>query len=86
MRMFIPSVVDLPVIRQKVVLHIVDAVKADLMVALEAARYMWEPKTLYFGTDPVALDKTGWKAIDAKRKQMGMEPIALSKPITDNRF
>ena len=41
---------------------------------------MWEPKTLYFGTDPVALDKTGWKAIDARRQAVGMQTIALSKP------
>ena len=47
---------------------------------------MWEPKTLYFGTDPVALDKTGWKAIDAKRKQVGMAPIALSKPDGASHF
>jgi hypothetical protein len=28
----------------------------------------------------VALDKTGWKVIDRKRQQVGMAPIALSKP------
>lgn len=79
--MFIPSVVSLPVIRQKVVLHIVDAVKASYHGGPGGRpEYIWEPKTLYFGTDPVALDKTGWKVIDAKRKQVGMQPIALSKP------
>jgi len=84
---FIPSVVNLPVIRQKVVLHIVDAVKAQYHGGPGGRpQYMWEPKTLYFGTDPVALDKTGWKAIDAKRKQMGMEPIALSKPDKASQF
>ena len=35
---------------------------------------------MLFGTDPVALDKTGWKIIDRKRVEAGMEPIALSKP------
>ena len=35
---------------------------------------------MYFATDPVALDKTGWKAIDAKRAEMGMASIAMSKP------
>ena len=39
-----------------------------------------------FATDPVALDKTGWKAIDAKRRQVGMLPIALSKPDRDSHF
>jgi Domain of unknown function (DUF362) len=84
---FIPSVVSMPVIRQKVVLHVVDAVKASYHGGPPGkARYMWEPKTLYFGTDPVALDKTGWKAIDAKRKEMGMASIALSKPDPDSGF
>ncbi|HZQ51053.1 MAG TPA: DUF362 domain-containing protein [Bryobacteraceae bacterium] len=85
--MFIPSVVSLPIIRQKVALQIVDAVKASYHGGPGGKpQYIWEPKTLYFGTDPVALDKTGWKAIDAKRQQMGMAPIALSRPDKDSHF
>jgi Domain of unknown function (DUF362) len=85
--MFIPSVVSLPIIRQKVVLHIVDAVRASYHGGPPGKpRYMWEPKTLYFGTDPVALDKTGWKVIDAKRKEMGMAPVAVSKPDSDSHY
>jgi hypothetical protein len=41
---------------------------------------------MYFATDPVALDKTGWKAIDAQRAAKGMAPIALSKPDKDSRY
>jgi hypothetical protein len=78
---FIPSVVSLPVIRQKAVLHICDAVKASYHGGPSGRqKYMWEHQTMYFATDPVALDKTGWKAIDAKRAAMGMAPIAASKP------
>lgn len=84
---FIPSVVNLPIIRQKVVLHIVDAVRAQYHGGPSfKPQFLWEPKTLYFGTDPVALDKTGWKVIDAKRKQVGMLPIALSKPDKYSHF
>jgi hypothetical protein len=84
---FIPSVVSLPVFRQKFVLHIVDAVRASYHGGPGAKpEYIWEPKTLYFGTDPVALDKTGWKAIDQKREQVGMAPIALSKPDNASHF
>jgi Domain of unknown function (DUF362) len=84
---FIPSVVSLPVFRQKFVLQIVDAVKASYHAGPGGrAQFIWEPKTLYFGTDPVALDKTGWKVIDAKRQQVGMAPIALSKPDNVSRF
>ena len=79
--MFIPSVVSLPVFREKFVLHIVDAVKASYHGGPPGKpRFMWEPKTMFFGTDPVALDKTGLKVIDAKRAEVGMTSIALSKP------
>jgi hypothetical protein len=78
---FIPSVVSLPVFRQKFVLQIVDAVRASYHGGPGGRpEFIWEPKTLYFGTDPVAIDKTGWQMIDQKRKQAGMAPIALSKP------
>ena len=64
---FIPSVVSLPVIREKAVLHICDGVKASYHGGPGARpQFVWEHKTMYFATDPVALDKTGWKAIDAQ--------------------
>jgi uncharacterized protein (DUF362 family) len=85
--MFIPSVVSLPIIRQKVVLHIVDAVRASYHGGPSARpQFIWEPKTLYFGTDPVALDKTGLKVIDAKRQQVGMQPVAIAKPDNVSHF
>jgi hypothetical protein len=78
---FIPSVVSLPVIREKAVLHICDAVKASYHGGPGGRpQYMWEHKTMYFSTDPVALDKTGLRVIDAKRAEVGMASIALSKP------
>ena len=84
---FIPSVVALPVFRQKVVLNIVDGVKASYHGGPGARpKYVWEHKTMYFGTDPVAVDKIGWKAIDAKRQEVGMAPIALSRPDKDSTF
>lgn len=85
--MFIPSVVSLPIIRQKVVLHIVDAVKASYHGGPGAKpQFIWEPKTMYFGTDPVALDKTGLKVIDAKRQEVGMATVALSKPDSASHY
>ena len=84
---FIPSVVNLPVLRQKAVLHICDAVKASWHGGPGAKpQYVWEHKTMYFATDPVALDKTGWKAIDRQRAAQGMASIALSKPDKDSTF
>jgi hypothetical protein len=76
---FIPSVVSLPVFREKFVLHVVDAVKASYHGGPPGkARFMWEPKTLFFGTDPVALDKTGLK--------VGMSSVALSKPDNESHY
>ena len=85
---FIPAVVDLPVIREKLVLHILDGVKAAYHGGPggSVGRYMWEHKTMYFATDPVALDKTGWKAIDERRAAVGRAPIALLKPDEDSRW
>jgi len=78
---FIPSVVNLPVMREKATLHICDGVKASFHGGPPARpQFVWENKTMYFATDPVALDKTGLKAIDARRAQAGMASLALAKP------
>jgi hypothetical protein len=84
---FIPSVVSLPIIREKAVLHICDGVKASYHGGPGARpQFVWEHKTMYFATDPVALDKTGLKVIDAKRAEKGMASIALSKPDAASHF
>ncbi len=86
--LFIPAVVDLPIIRQKVVLNILDGIKAAYHggPGTTVQRYTWEHRTLYASTDPVALDKTGWKEIDKKRAEVGRLPIALMKPDEDSRW
>ncbi|MEZ5401152.1 MAG: DUF362 domain-containing protein [Bryobacteraceae bacterium] len=78
---FIPAVVAMPVIRNKTVLHIMDGVKA-LYHGGPGARpqFVWEHKTMYFATDPVALDRIGWEEIDKKRVAAGMKTIALDRP------
>ncbi len=85
---FIPSVVDLPVIRSKVVLHILDGVLGAYHGGPggRVGKYVWEHQTMYFATDPVALDKIGWKAIDAKRREVGMKPVGEAPPDEDSRF
>ncbi len=84
---FIPAVVNLPVFRQKVVLHIVDGVRSQYSGGPGCVpEYMWDHQTMYFGTDPVALDKTGWKVVDAKRAEKGLPPVAESKAGPHNRF
>lgn len=78
---FIPAVVSIPVIRNKVVLNILDGIKG-LYHGGPGARpqFVWEHHTLYFATDPVALDHIGWKAIDEKRLALGLKRIAEDRP------
>lgn len=85
---FIPNIVDHPVIRKKTVLNICDGIRAAYHggPGRTVSGYMWEHKTMYFATDPVALDKTGLKVIDAKRKEVGRLSIGDAKPDKDSRF
>lgn len=84
---FIPAVVSLPVIRNKAVLHILDGIKGLYNGGPGArAQFVWEHRTIYFATDPVALDHIGWEAIDAKRVSMGMKKLFESTPDTFSTF
>jgi uncharacterized protein (DUF362 family) len=85
---FTPNIVDHPVIRQKVVLNICDGILAAYHGGPggKVQKYMWEHNTMYFATDPVAMDRMGLKAIDAKRAEVGMLPIATAKPDPDSTF
>lgn len=78
---FIPAAVSIPVIRNKAVLHILDGVKG-LYHGGPFARpqFVWEHHTLYFATDPVALDHIGWEVIDAKRLSLGMKKLVEDTP------
>ena len=78
---FIPAVVAMPVIRNKTVLHILDGVKGVYDGGPGAPpQFVWEHKTLYFATDPVALDHIGWEVIDAKRVSAGMKKLFEAAP------
>ncbi|HYM12763.1 MAG TPA: DUF362 domain-containing protein, partial [Bryobacterales bacterium] len=85
---FIPAVVNLPVIRNKVVLNILDGTLGMWHGGPggRKGKYVWAHQTIYFGTDPVAVDKTGWLAIDEKRLQMGAAPVAYAKPDADSVY
>jgi uncharacterized protein (DUF362 family) len=80
---FTPAVVAMPVIRQKTVLHILDGTKALFHggPGITRSDYVWEHKTVYFATDPVALDRTGLNVIDAHRGKNHLHPV--KDPVTD---
>jgi uncharacterized protein (DUF362 family) len=63
-----------PLVREKVVLHLVDGLEAcyDLGPVPDNPRVIFAPKTIWFGTDPVALDAVTYPVIDAKRVAMGL--------------
>jgi len=85
---FIPAVVNIPVIREKTVLHILDGILGMYHGGPggRKGKYVWVNHTLYFATDPVALDKTCWQVIDEQRAVKGMLPVALSKPDKDSTY
>jgi hypothetical protein len=78
---FIPAVVAMPAIRNKVVLNILDGVKGVYHGGPGAKpQFVWEHATMYFATDPVALDHIGWEVIDAKRVSVGKKKLVEDTP------
>jgi uncharacterized protein (DUF362 family) len=76
---FIPAAAGQSITRQKAVLHILDG----LIGVYEGGPGAWNPtwgtwrrRSLFFATDPVALDHVGWDIIDAKRVEQGWQPVA----------
>ena len=81
---FIPAVVGMPVIRQKTVLNILDGTRGLFhggpgITSHMADNYVWEHKTIYVATDPVALDIIGRNAIEEQRKKNNLWPLDEAK-------
>jgi uncharacterized protein (DUF362 family) len=84
---FIPAVVSIPVIRDKIVLNILDGVKGVYHGGPGAnPQFVWEHRTLYFATDPVAMDHVGWRVIDEKRVAAGMKILVNDTPDQFSHF
>jgi len=76
---FIPTAAGQALTRQKSVLHILDG----LIGVYEGGPGAWNPtwgtwrrRSLFFATDPVAMDHVGWDIIDAKRVEQGWPAVA----------
>jgi uncharacterized protein (DUF362 family) len=76
---FIPTAASQLPIRQKATLHIMDG----LVGVYEGGPGCWNRtwatwpyQSLFFATDPVAMDHVGWDILDAKRAQEGWLPVA----------
>ena len=74
---FTPAVVSMPMIRQKTVLNILDGTKGLFHggPGIMNDDFVWENKTAYFATDPVALDRIGIGVIEAQRKKNHLRPV-----------
>lgn len=72
---FIPAIVSMPQMREKVVLNILDGL-VGTWEGGPGGGETWHYNSLFFATDPVAMDHIGWDVIDAKRVQEGWPPVA----------
>ena len=77
---FIPQMVSHPIIQQKFVLQIMDGIRGVYQGGPFGGdgKYTWEYNSIFFSTDPVAVDHVEWDIIDAKRKAMNLPPVAAS--------
>ncbi|HQY63129.1 MAG: DUF362 domain-containing protein [Myxococcales bacterium] len=76
---FVPAVASIPALRSKVVLHIADALIACFEggPAPDGATFRtFVHASLFFATDPVALDRVGWKLLDEQRAKVGLPALA----------
>lgn len=77
---FIPEVVNHPILRKKFVLQIMDGIRGVFQKGPfgNNPEFAWDYNALFFGTDPVAIDRIEWGIIDAKRKEKDLPPVAAT--------
>jgi hypothetical protein len=76
---FIPTVVAMPKVREKAVLHIGDGLIGtyDGGPGIWNRHFRtWEYRSMFFATDPVAMDRIAWAILDAKRAEENLPPLA----------
>jgi len=74
---YVADVFMLPPIRSKVRLTICEAIVAQYEGGPPfMPQWCWPMRSLILGSDPVALDYTGWQIIEDKRREKGLKPLA----------
>lgn len=70
---FIGQLCSMEPLRSKTVLQIMDGLRAVYHGGpfARSPRFMWYPGLMYFGTDPVAIDRIELDVVEAKRQEMG---------------
>jgi hypothetical protein len=75
---FIPTAVAQAPMRQKITLHIMDGLIGVYEGGPGSWNHTWATwprRSLFFATDPVAMDHVGWDIIDSKRALEGWAPV-----------
>lgn len=74
---FISDICALPLVKKKVILHMIDGLEAcyDGGPVPRNPKVFFTPKTIWLGTDPVALDAIGFRVIEAKREEKGLPSL-----------
>lgn len=83
---FISDFCSIPVVKKKTVLHIIDGIEAcyDNGPVPRNRKVFFEPKKLWIGRDPVALDALGHKVIAAERKAQGVPSLEMAGRFPDH--
>jgi hypothetical protein len=78
---FIPQMASHPIIRQKFVLQIMDGIRGVYQggpFSRQGGKWTWENNSIFFATDPVALDHVEWDIVDAQRLKQNLPPVAAA--------
>ncbi|HVS37739.1 MAG TPA: DUF362 domain-containing protein, partial [Gemmataceae bacterium] len=76
---FIPQAASQTMMRQKATLHILDGLIGAYEGGPKSTNKTWATwrrNSLFFATDPVAMDHIGWEIIDQVRAEYGWAPVA----------
>lgn len=73
---FIADLNSIPAIRDKQRLILCDGTRGQAQGGPGYnPQYAWNPNLILAATDPVAHDTVGWEIIEAKRRELGLQPI-----------
>ncbi len=83
---FISDICALPIVKNKVVLHIADALEAcsNQGPVPKDIDDLFTPKKLWFSLDPVAMDSIGYTIVDNERARRNLLPLERSADSVDH--
>ncbi len=77
---YVAHLAAFPLIRDKVRLTVIDAMAPQCHGGpARQPRWTWPYHAVLASTDPVAIDAYGWSVIEARRKEVGLDPLAKEK-------